>query len=209
MKVAIYSRVSTTKQDYENQLLQLREYCQKQGWEIYEEYSEVISGKEAERPEFKRMLDDATKRKFDIVLVWALDRFTREGTEKVWKYMSQLESYKVKFVSYNEPYFNTENEMVRGILLSVMGALAKQERLKISERTKAGLDVARKKGKRLGRPSLSSVENQIIELHKQGKTIREIKEQVYYWDKSNHKKFVSQGFVHKTITKFNEESNSL
>ena len=78
MIVAIYSRVSTGKQDYENQLLQLREFSKNKGWKVYEEYSETISGKEADRPEFKRMLEDASKRKFDAIVVWALDRFTRE-----------------------------------------------------------------------------------------------------------------------------------
>jgi len=78
MKIAIYARVSTGKQDYENQLIELREYCKTREHEIVEVYKETISGKEAERPEFKRMMEDVTKRKFEAVLVWALDRFTRE-----------------------------------------------------------------------------------------------------------------------------------
>ena len=165
MKVAIYTRVSTTKQDYENQLSQLREYCKRQNYEIEAIYKEIISGKEANRPEFKKMLQDAHKKKFDAILVWALDRFTREGTQKVFHYLSLLDSYKVKFISYQEPYFNTDNEMVRDILFSVMGALAKQERIRISERTKAGLQKAVQRGKKLGRPGLKNVDDRIIELH--------------------------------------------
>lgn len=204
IKIAIYARISTGKQDYDNQIDQLKDYCKKQEWDVEHIYKEVISGKESERPEFKRMLEDAHKRKFDAILVWALDRFTREGVERVFHYLTQLNALKVKFISYQEPYFNTDNEMVRGILLSVMGALAKQERIRISERTKAGLQRAVKRGQKLGRPELKSTDNRIIELHKQGKKMREITELVHYWDKARHKKFVSIGYVHKVISNFRD-----
>jgi putative DNA-invertase from lambdoid prophage Rac len=207
MKVAIYTRVSTGKQDYENQISQLKEYCKKQNYEVYKIFSETISGKESNRPIFKEMLSEASKRRFDAVLVWALDRFTREGTSKVWYYINLLNNYKVKFISYTEPLLGTENEMIRDIVLTVMGAMAKQERLRISERTKAGLETAKRRGKKLGRPRLKNTEKAIIELYNQGKKIREICKEVYYWDKNKHKKYVSMGFVHKTIEKFKQELN--
>ncbi len=203
MKVAIYTRVSTEKQDYENQLSQLREYVKKQGWTIYKVYSETISGKESNRPEFKNMFQEASKRKFDGILVWALDRFTREGTERVWHYISLLNSYNVKFISYTESYFNTENEMVRDILFSIMGSLAKQERIRISERTKAGMQRAREKGIKVGKPKLSiKTEQEIIKLREQGKSYREICQEVFYWDTSRNKHYVSMGFVYKTLSKY-------
>lgn len=206
MKVAIYCRVSTTKQDYENQLSQLRDYCEKKKHEIYRVYSETISGKESQRPVFKEMMQDAIKKKFDAILVWALDRFTREGTAKVWQYINLLNSYEIKFISYSEPSFNTDNEMVRDILLTVMATLAKQERLRISERTKAGLQVARAKGIKLGRKEVpNKIKKTIIELHEQGKNYREICNEVYYWTATRGKKFVSLGFVHKTIADFNSK----
>lgn len=206
MKVAIYCRVSTTKQDYENQLLQLEEYCKKEKHIIYKVYSETISGKESQRPVFKEMMQDALKKKFDGILVWALDRFTREGTAKVWHYINLLNSYGVKFISYSEPAFNTDNEMVRDILLTVMATLAKQERLRISERTKAGLEIARAKGIRLGRKEVpEKIKKAIVELHEQGKNYREICNEVYYWTATRGKKFVSLGFVHKTISDFNSK----
>jgi len=202
MKVALYTRVSTTKQEYENQLAQLKTFCGSKGWEVISEYSETISGKESNRPIFKEMLDDAGKRKFDAIVVWALDRFTREGTEKVWYYLSLLNSYGVRFVSYQEPFFNTDNEMVRDILISVMGTLAKQERLRIGMRTKAGLERARAKGVKLGKPKVKGKAIQrILELGKEGKSIRQICKEVYYWDKSRRKRFVSVGLVHKTLSK--------
>lgn len=179
MRVAIYTRVSTGKQEYENQLNQLRDYCKSKDWDIFEEYNEKVSGKERNRPEFVRMMDHAAKRKFDVILVWALDRFTREGTERVWHYISLLNSYGVKFVSYQEPFFNTDNEMVRDILLSVMGTLAKQERIRLGLRTKAGLERAKKQGKKIGRPGISSYhKKRIIELHNLGESINKISKQI-------------------------------
>jgi DNA invertase Pin-like site-specific DNA recombinase len=78
---AIYARVSTKNggQDPLNQVSQLREYCQKQGWEIAAEYIDQCSGKTSERPQFKAMFDAAYRREFDVVLFWSLDRFSREG----------------------------------------------------------------------------------------------------------------------------------
>jgi len=202
MKIAIYIRVSTTKQDYENQLLQLKEFSKKNNWKIVKVYAETISGKETNRPIFKEMFSDASKRKFDGILVWALDRFTREGTEKVWYYISLLNSYNIKFISYQEPLLNTNNELARDIVLTVMGSLAKQERLRISARTKAGLERARLKGIKLGKKPISDkIKKKIIKLREQGKSYREICEEVHYWDKSNNKHYVSIGFVHKTLLK--------
>ena len=206
MNIAIYVRVSTEKQDYENQLAQLREYCKKQNYSIYHIYSETISGKEANRPIFKDMMLNASQRKFDAILVWALDRFTREGTAKLWHYINLLNSYDVKFISYSEPVFNTDNEMVRDILLTVMSALAKIERQRISERTKAGLAIARSKGIRLGKPPVpDNVKQLIIKLREQGKSYRDICKEVYYWDASRNKHQVSLGYVHKTLSRNNKE----
>ena len=189
-------------------MIQLREYSKKESWDIYKVYKETISGKEANRPEFKQMMYDASQKRFDSILVWALDRFTREGTAKVWHYISLLRSYKINFISYCEPYFNTDNEMVRDVLFSIMGALAKQERLRMSARTKAGLENARLKGKRLGKPPVpNKVKRQIVNLREQGKSYREICKEVYYWDTSRNKNFVSMGFVHKTLSENDTRNN--
>lgn len=191
-------------QEHDNQLNQLKDYCKKKEWSIYKVYSETKSGGEAQRPLFKEMMTEAGQKRFDAILVWALDRFTREGTEKVWHYISLLNSYDVKFISYSEPYFNTDNEMVRDILLSVMGSLAKQEKLRISQRVKAGLETAKKKGKILGKPKVSEkIKQQIVELREQGKSYRDICREVFYWDASRNKHSVSMGFVHKTLAKVN------
>ncbi len=152
LKAALYVRVSTDKQSYENQIAELTNFCKARGYTVAEVYKETISGKEAERPEFKRMLEDAAKHKFDAIVVWALDRFTREGTGKVWHYLSLLRQYNVAFISYTESYLNTDNELVRDVLFSILGALAKQERLKISQRTKSALELVKARGSKSGRP---------------------------------------------------------
>jgi|GEM_PF-2015409 len=84
MKVAVYARVSTKDkgQDTENQLAQLREFATKQGWTIYREYVDHESGAKTDRPEFRQMFEDASRRKFDLLLFWALDRLSREGALK-------------------------------------------------------------------------------------------------------------------------------
>jgi len=170
-QVAIYARVSTKdKQDVENQLRELRRWAKKMGYKIYQEYVDNESGSKGrgQRQQFTQMFQDAAQRKFDLVLFWALDRFTREGLQKTIYYLQQLDSCGVKFHSYTEEYLNTDNELVKDILISVLASLAKQERRRISERTKAGLKTARRKGKRLGRPPKAHVRDDIGRLTKQG-----------------------------------------
>src|SRR5690242_1328839 len=80
MTSALYARVSTkgTRQDTENQLAQLREFSAKQGWTIVHEYVDRITGKHSDREQFQKLFQDASQRKFDMVLFWSLDRFSRE-----------------------------------------------------------------------------------------------------------------------------------
>ncbi len=151
--VAIYARVSTKDkgQDTDNQLFQLREYCARQGWEVAEEYIDHESAKTGERAAFKRLFSDASRRKFEVVLVWALDRFTREGVLETFTYIEKLRDFRVAFESYTEPHFRTTGAAGE-LMLAVAAWIAKQERQRISERTKAGLDRARRDGKHCGRP---------------------------------------------------------
>jgi DNA invertase Pin-like site-specific DNA recombinase len=91
-----------------------------------------------------------------MVLVWALDRFTRNGMAATVVDLQRLNSYGATFHSYSEPHLSTDNELVRDVLLAVLASLAKLEREKISQRTKAGLERARARGRRLGRPAFST-----------------------------------------------------
>lgn len=153
MRVALYGRVSKDdgKQDTENQLHELREFCQRSRWSIENEYVDRASGKTADRPQFKRMFEDAAKRKFDLVLFWSLDRFTREGVLETLNHLQRLSASGIGWRSYQETYFDSCGPF-KDVVVSLMATLAKQERLRISERTKAGLQRARRAGKVLGRP---------------------------------------------------------
>src|SRR5271167_276740 len=158
-RVAIYARVSTDNkgQDPGNQLMQLRAWCDRIGYVVVREYVGHESGAKGadQRKQLGRLFADAARREFDMVLVWALDRFSRKGMASTVADLQRLSSYGVRFNSFSEPHLSTDNELVRDVLLAVLASLAKLERQKISERTKAGLERARAKGKRLGRAPFS------------------------------------------------------
>jgi len=158
MRIAIYARVSTDDkgQDPENQLQDLRAWCAAAGRAVSREYIDYESGRKGaeKRKQFAALFDDAAKRKFDCVLFWALDRFSREGMAQTIIHLQRLSSYDVAFHSYTEPHLATDNELVRNILLALLSSLAKVEAQKISERTKAGMARAKAKGMKIGRPKL-------------------------------------------------------
>lgn len=150
MNVGIYCRVSTDKQENENQLLQLREFVTKHGWLIRAEYIDVVTGSGKRlRPQFDNMMLAASQRQFDILLFWKLDRLSREGVAKTVLILERLESCGVHWRSFTEPFLDSCGIM-RDVVISIMATLAKQERLVLSERTKAGLQRARKNGTVLG-----------------------------------------------------------
>ncbi len=156
-RVAIYLRVSKDdgSQETDNQLIQLREFCERwEGHELVAEYVDRESGTRGrrERKNFDRMFADAARNRFDVLLFWALDRFSREGIRKTIAYLQRLDDCGVAFKSYTEPFLDTDNELIAHIVLGVTSYYAQQEALRISERTKAGLERARRSGKVLGRP---------------------------------------------------------
>lgn len=175
MRVALYGRVSKDdgKQDTENQLHELREFCQRSGWAIEHEYIDRASGKTADRPQFRRLFEDAGKRKFDLVVFWALDRFTREGVLETLNHLQRLSAYGVGWRSYQEAYMDSCGPF-KDVVISLMATLAKQERLRISERTKAGLQRARRAGKVLGRPRVEVDVKRLRVLQEQGLSLRKI-----------------------------------
>jgi DNA invertase Pin-like site-specific DNA recombinase len=155
MQVAIYARVSRDTSDNTNQLLLLREYCQKMGYQVYREYMDVVSGAKEKRPQFDEMMKDASKRKFDLLLFFALDRLSRQGALKTLNYLQLLESYNVSYKSYSEQYLDSSG-VFKDALVAILSTLAKQERLRISERVHAGLAKARQQGRIGGRPTLEA-----------------------------------------------------
>ena len=150
-KAAIYVRVSTDRQELENQERQLIPFCAKSGWEIYKIYRDIISGKEEKRPGFERMFKDAHKKLFDVVLFWDMSRFSRAGMEFTILKLRELRNLGILWHSYQEQFLSTADPFTRDIILAVFTSVAKMEREKISQRTKAGLSRAKARGAKLGR----------------------------------------------------------
>ena len=181
MRVALYARVSTKDkgQDHENQLRELREFVERkagEGWALEREYVDKVSGKTPDRPAFRRMFEDASRKQFDMVLFWSLDRFSREGVLETLQHLQRLSSYGVEWFSYREEYLRSVGAF-RDAVLAILAAIAKQERIRISERVQAGLSRARAQGKRLGRPKAAVRVERVQALRERGLTICAIAKQ--------------------------------
>lgn len=170
-RAAIYARVSTAWQETENQIAQMRRFAESQHWEIHREYIDYETGKHADRQEFIRLFQAASQREFDVVLFWALDRFTREGPLETLQHLNLLANYGVSFRSFTEPYLDTCG-IFKEAVIAILGTIAKQERIRISDRVRAGLERARKNGTRtglpIGRPRAVFRHDQVAELRRQG-----------------------------------------
>lgn len=176
MRVALYARVSTKDkgQSVENQVPDLRNYALARGWTIYKEYVEEESGGTGNRSQFKALFADAHKRCFDLVLFWSLDRLSREGALPTLNYLNELEASGVNYKSYTEQYLDSTG-IFKEAIISVLATLAKQEKVRMSERTKAGLVRARDKGKKLGAPAKSQATvSQVRSLKNDGASDRAI-----------------------------------
>ena len=178
MKVAIYTRVSgkSNRQDAANQSLQLIEYCQRQGWE-HVEYTDRMTGTRADRTAFVQMFEDARLKRFDIVLFWALDRFSREGTLQTLQYLQRLDAYGVAWKSFTEQYLDSTG-MFRDAVIAILATIAKQEHARLSERVVAGLRRAKREGKVLGRKRIILDREKIRIMHANGQSVRAIAAQL-------------------------------
>jgi DNA invertase Pin-like site-specific DNA recombinase len=189
MRIAIYARVSTSNngQDPTMQTRELREYCNRRGWNVVGEYVDTgISGAKDKRPELDRLMAEAHKRRFDVVAVWKFDRFARSVTHL----LRALDAFRVlgiEFVSLSES-LDTATPAGR-MVFTVLGAVAELERSLIAERVRAGLRNARAKGKTLGRPRANVDAARIGRLRTQGRSVREIAAELEY----------SRSLVHKTL----------
>ena len=150
MKAAIYCRVSTDedRQDINNQLLPLRDLANALSFDIYKEYIDYASGGNSNRPEFQQMLIDAKTHKFDVVLMWALDRFSREGILNTLNYLNILKQNHIYLKSLQESWLDTRDEGLGGLLIAIFSWVAEQERKRLSDRIKAGLKNKKNVGKR-------------------------------------------------------------
>ena len=175
MNCAIYARTSTRDrgQDFTNQLLALREFAAKQGWHVHQEYVDQVTGSTDERPAFQQMFQDASQRKFDVLLFWSLDRLSREGVLETLQHLQRLTSYGVAWRSFTEQYLDSTG-IFREAVIGILAAIAKQERVRLGERTRAGLERVRRQGKRLGRPTAKVDASAIRTMRAQGESWSEI-----------------------------------
>jgi DNA invertase Pin-like site-specific DNA recombinase len=151
---AIYARVSTRDkgQTNDNQLLELRGFAERLGFAMYREYCDKESGGTAERPQFQQLFADAYQRRFDVVLFWSLDRFSREGVGETLNHLQRLNLASVSFKSFTEQYLDSTG-LFKDAIIAILAAIAKQERVRLSERIKAGQARSTKKP---GRPALAA-----------------------------------------------------
>jgi DNA invertase Pin-like site-specific DNA recombinase len=173
MKVAIYTRVSTKDQNLKNQTNILLEYADKRGFKLSKMYEDIGSGAKEDRVQLEQLLNDAHKKKFDVVLVWRFDRFAR-STSFLIKTLEEFRLLGIDFISYQE---NIDTSTPTGkVMFTMISAFAEFEREIIRERVLAGLERARKEGKKLGRPKLSgTIREKVVKLRKEGKSYREIR----------------------------------
>lgn len=180
-KVMIYARCSTVDQETENQIGQLKRYADTQGWEVVDSITDNVTGSKGvnERKGLERVFGMAHKRQFDVLLFWSLDRLSREGSRKTIEYLGRLESLGVDWHSYTEPYLSSMG-VFSDAIISLLASLAKQERIRIGERTRAGMERVRRLGiKTIGRPKTSAARiSEVMELRKQGLTLTVIGERL-------------------------------
>jgi len=152
MKAAVYLRVSSNEQSTDNQLPALEAYAKNRSYEIVKVYEEEESAwKSGHQRELANLIGDARQRKFQAVLVWALDRLSREGALAILSLVHKLSAYGVKVLSYQESWTEAPGELAE-LLYALSGWVARMESQRRSERTKAGLARVRAQGKRLVRP---------------------------------------------------------
>lgn len=153
-RVGMYARVSTDqgKQDPENQVRQMKDYLSRRkedGWQLAAEYVDYVSGGTDDRPQFKQLFTDLRQKKFDLVFFWSLDRFSREGTLKTLELLRQLTDSGVSYFSFTEQYLDSCGPF-KDAVISILACIAKQERIRMSERVRAGLARRKAAGKQIG-----------------------------------------------------------
>jgi DNA invertase Pin-like site-specific DNA recombinase len=190
MKAGIYTRVSTENQSVDMQLSDLRSFAKQRGFNVYKEYCDIgVSGSKDSRPQLDKLMDDARKKKINIVLVWKFDRFAR-STRHLINALHEFNHLGIHFISFTE---NIDTSSPAGkVLFAIISAMAEFERDLIRERVKAGLDNAKMKGIRLGRPPLLTEEQKgkVMSLRDEGFSIRKIAKEVK----------ASPSLVHKTLS---------
>src|SRR5215472_4759223 len=174
MRVALYARVSTTDQHCEQQLHELREYAKIRGWKVAGEYVDHgVSGKKDSRPAMNRLMKAARQRAVDAVVCWKLDRWGRSMPHLV-QSVQELKSLGVRFVAVSQGIDTDESNPMAKLLLHLLSAFAEFEHDIIVERTRLGLQKARREGRIGGRPRTVVDRTKVAEMDAEGHSLREI-----------------------------------
>lgn len=172
-RVAIYTRVSTGDQTANLQKDELTEYAQFRKWAVTEVYSDVMSGAKDKRPSLNRLMADARRGKFDVVVVWKFDRFAR-STSHLLRALEEFQSLSIDFVSLSES-IDTSSPTGKA-MFTILGAIAELERSTIRERVVAGQKAAKRRGVRFGRPTVEVDTDRAMKLRKEGLSWRAVAE---------------------------------
>jgi len=152
MKAVIYCRVSTGEQELDNQLSPLRTWAEQRGLDIVDTYQEEAGAwRDGHQKELRALIEDARKGKFQVVLVWALDRLSRQGVLAILSLIDKLKKYGVRVYSYQESWTEAPGELA-DLLFAITAWVAQFESKRRSDRTKAGMARLKASGKTLGRP---------------------------------------------------------
>jgi DNA invertase Pin-like site-specific DNA recombinase len=170
-KAVLYARVSTGDQHPETQLLDLRQMAQQRGYEIIQEYVDIISGSKAKRPGLDNLLADARRHRFDVVLVAAFDRMAR-STRHFLELLDELNHLGIEFVSFREN-IDTGGPLGRAMIV-IVGAIAELERDLIRERVKAGMRRAKLEGRRIGRSPLNINRGEVVQDRRSGMSLTRV-----------------------------------
>jgi DNA invertase Pin-like site-specific DNA recombinase len=167
-RVALYIRVSTAEQNPDGQENELKEYAANRGWHISKIYRDVISGAKNSRPALNELMADARKKKMEIILCWKFDRFARSVVHLL-NALEEFRSVGIEFASVSEAIDTTT--AAGKMVFVVLGAVAELERSLIAERVRMGVENARRKGKRLGRPPIRILSDAELERVRKDRTL--------------------------------------
>jgi DNA invertase Pin-like site-specific DNA recombinase len=171
-RVALYCRVSTVDQNPEAQLLDLRQFAAQRGFQIYHEYVDHgFSGAKARRPALDKMMEDARRHKFDVLMVWSCDRLAR-STRHLLQTLDELSGFGIQFLSQREA-IDTEGPLGRAILV-IVSAMSELERSTIVERVKSGMRRAKLEGRQIGRTRLDVDREQVVEDRRSGLSLTQV-----------------------------------
>jgi DNA invertase Pin-like site-specific DNA recombinase len=143
------------------------------GWTIVAEFNDQVSGRKADRPELKKVLEAGRKRKYDALLFWSLDRLSRQGVLPTLPLLNQISQYGVKYRSLQEQWIDSLGAFSDSVI-GILATVARFEAERLSSRVRSELERARSQGKVLGRPRTVVDRMKLAKLRQQGLSLREI-----------------------------------